>query len=149
LSTDSPRVSGPAADLSFLYDFVCECPNPNIAAAMRALVDYWLSHQTDVPKLDSLATLKERLSNEELIEVSWLLALNPNTPPSVLQDLCTYRAPRANRREQQNRPFDARESVIPSYRRNSDCNSRQFANAASFHNAAHPGRKSGCAIQHG
>jgi hypothetical protein len=89
LSTDSPRVSGPAADLSFLYDFVCECPNPNIAAAMRALVDYWLSHQTDVPKLDSLATLKERLSNEELIEVSWLLALNPNTPPSVLQDLCS------------------------------------------------------------
>ena len=74
--------------LSFLYDFVCECPNPRIAAALRSLVDYWLSNRADAPQLASLSSLKEKLSNEELVEVSWLLAVNPNTPPTVLQDLC-------------------------------------------------------------
>lgn len=75
-------------DLSFLYEFVCECPNPNIATALRALVDHWLAHEADLPKLASLSTLRSQLTNEELIEVSWLLAINPNTPPSVLADLC-------------------------------------------------------------
>ncbi|HEY9790503.1 MAG TPA: hypothetical protein V6D22_08910 [Candidatus Obscuribacterales bacterium] len=75
-------------DLSFLYDFVCECPNPRIAAALRSLVDYWLSHSPDEPKLASLSSLQDILSNEELIQVSWLLAVNPKTPPTVLQDLC-------------------------------------------------------------
>lgn len=82
------------ADLSFLYQFVCECPNPKIAAAMRTLVDHWISRHAETPHLDSLRVLKTRLSNEELIEVSWLLAVNPNTPPSVLQELC-FEAPTA------------------------------------------------------
>jgi hypothetical protein len=78
-----------SADLSFLYEFVCECPNPKIADAMKRLVDHWMAHGTETPQLQALCSLKGKLSNEELIEVSWLLAINPNTPPSVLQDLCS------------------------------------------------------------
>lgn len=78
-----------AVDLSFLYEFVCECPNPKIADAMRKLVDHWISNHTETPQLQALCSLHDKLSNEELIEVSWLLAVNPNTPPSVLQDLCS------------------------------------------------------------
>lgn len=75
-------------DLSFLYNFICECPNPTIAEAMKALVKHWLANKGNSPELASLSMLREKLTNEELIEISWLLAINPNTPPSVLEDLC-------------------------------------------------------------
>ena len=76
-----------AADLSYLYDFICECPNPRITEAMKKLVDHWLEKTTTVPQLTS--AIKEQLNatNEEVVEICWLLAINPNTPPSVLKDL--------------------------------------------------------------
>jgi hypothetical protein len=77
-----------AGDLSFLYDFVSACPNPQITEALQKLVADWLAqptHATDLP-----AAIKEQLglTNEESVEMCWLLAVNPTTPPSLLEDLC-------------------------------------------------------------
>jgi hypothetical protein len=77
-----------AEAMSFLNKFVCECPNEQISKAIDALVTYWLANDTDAPRLDALAQIKNKLSNDEIVQVSWLLAINPNTPPSILQDLC-------------------------------------------------------------
>lgn len=78
-----------ASDLSFLYDFVSECPNPHISEALKKLVAAWLAQPTKVSHLP--AAIKEQLdlTNEDLVQVCWLLAVNPYTPPSVLQDLCS------------------------------------------------------------
>ena len=56
---------------------------------MKDLVNHWLANKEALPELSSLSQLREKLTNEELIEISWLLAVNPNTPPSVLEDLCS------------------------------------------------------------
>jgi len=76
-----------ADDLSYLYDFICECPNPRITQAMKNLVDHWLEKTTTVPELASAIREQLDATNEELVEICWLLAINPNTPPSVLDDL--------------------------------------------------------------
>lgn len=88
MTTNFQPAKHEADDLSYLYDFVCECPNPRITEAMKKLVDSWLAHTDVVPEFTS--ALKRRLENsdEELVEICWLLSINPNTPPSVLQDLC-------------------------------------------------------------
>lgn len=74
-------------DLSYLYNFICECPNPRITQAIKKLVDHWLEKTTTVPELASAIRDQLRATNEELVEICWLLAINPNTPPSVLDDL--------------------------------------------------------------
>lgn len=76
-----------AADLSYLYNFICECPNPRITQAIQRLVDHWLEKTTNVPELASAIRNQLKATDEELVEVCWLLAINPNTPPSVLNDL--------------------------------------------------------------
>jgi hypothetical protein len=92
-----------ASDLTFLYDFVSECPNPNISEAMKELVARWMQHPKTVPHLK--AAIKERLglTNEEVLQVGWLLAINPHTPPSVLEDLCTSGSPELLERIAENR----------------------------------------------
>lgn len=78
-----------ATELTYLYDFICECPNPRITEAMRKLVDHWLANAQSVPEFsEALKGTLER-TDDEVIEICWLLSINPNTPPSVLQDLCT------------------------------------------------------------
>jgi|694.fasta_scaffold116290_3 hypothetical protein len=76
-----------AANLSYLLNFICECPNPKITEAIRRLVDHWLEKTTKVPELASAIRDQLKATNEELVEIRWLLAINPNTPPSVLNDL--------------------------------------------------------------
>ncbi|MFN8550726.1 MAG: hypothetical protein U0103_04495 [Candidatus Obscuribacterales bacterium] len=76
-------------DLSYLYNFICECPNPRITEAIKKLVDHWLEKTTFVPELASAIKNQLQTTNEEEIEICWLLAINPNTPPSVLNDLLT------------------------------------------------------------
>ena len=78
-----------ASDLSFLYDFVSECPNPSISEALKKLVTQWLSHPGKTAHLTKILKEKLEVSQEDLVQVCWLLAINPYTPPSVLQDLCT------------------------------------------------------------
>ncbi len=80
-------------ELTFLHDFVCECPDPSIRTTIRALVDLWLSRPTSTPHLDSLSQLQVVLNSEDWLHISWLLAINPNTPASVLQDLCSEGSP--------------------------------------------------------
>lgn len=81
--------NGPArAQLAYLYNFVCDCPDPVIRTTIEALVDHWLSNPESLPGIDSLKQLEIVLNQEEQLQVSWLLAMNPNTPASVLQDLC-------------------------------------------------------------
>ena len=76
-----------ADDLSYLYNFICECPNPLITQAIKKLVDHWLEKTTTVPELASAMREQLKATNEEIVEICWLLAINPNTPPSVLNDL--------------------------------------------------------------
>ena len=76
-----------ADDLSYLYNFICECPNPRISQAIKKLVDHWLAKTTTVPELASAIRDQLKATEEEVIEICWLLAINPNTPPSVLNDL--------------------------------------------------------------
>lgn len=83
---DQPDSIG-ANDLSYLYNFICECPNPRITQAIKKLVDHWLEKTTSVPELASAIRDQLRATNEEIVEICWLLAINPNTPPSVLDDL--------------------------------------------------------------
>ncbi|MBX9877890.1 MAG: HEAT repeat domain-containing protein [Candidatus Obscuribacterales bacterium] len=78
---------GAANDLSYLYNFICECPNPRITQAIKKLVDHWLKKTTIVPELASAIRDQLQATNEEVVEICWLLAINPNTPPSVLNDL--------------------------------------------------------------
>jgi hypothetical protein len=78
-----------ASDLTFLYDFVSKCPDPNISEAMKRLVASWLARSAEVPHLSRAIKSRLMLTDEELVQVGWLLAINPHTPPSVLQDLCT------------------------------------------------------------
>ena len=76
-----------AEDLSYLYNFICECPNPRITQAIKRLVDHWLEKTTTVPELASAIRDQLQATDEEVVEICWLLAINPNTPPSVLNDL--------------------------------------------------------------
>lgn len=76
-----------ADDLSYLYNFICECPNPRITQAIKKLVDHWLDKATTVPELASAIRDQLKATDEEVVEICWLLAINPNTPPSVLNDL--------------------------------------------------------------
>jgi hypothetical protein len=78
-----------ARDLSYLYEFISECPNPRITDAIKKLVDRWLEKADSIPSFS--ASLKHELetTDDELVEICWLLSINPNTPPSVLQDLCS------------------------------------------------------------
>ena len=76
-----------ADDLSYLYNFICECPNPRITQAIKKLVDHWLEKTTTVPELASAIRDQLKATDEEVVEICWLLAINPNTPPSVLNDL--------------------------------------------------------------
>lgn len=76
-----------AEDLSYLYKFICECPNPQIRLAIEKLVDNWLDKTTTVPELASAIRDQLKATDEEVVEICWLLAINPNTPPSVLNDL--------------------------------------------------------------
>lgn len=76
-----------AGDLSYLYNFICECPNPRITQAIKKLVDHWLEKTTTVPELASAIKEQLKATDEEVVEICWLLAINPNTPPSVLSDL--------------------------------------------------------------
>lgn len=70
-----------------MYNFICECPNPRITQAIKKLVDHWLEKTTVVPELASAIRDQLKATNEEVVEICWLLAINPNTPPSVLDDL--------------------------------------------------------------
>jgi hypothetical protein len=76
-----------ADDLTYLYNFICECPNPRITQAMKKLVDHWLEKTTTVPELASAIRDQLKATDEEVVEICWLLAINPKTPPSVLNDL--------------------------------------------------------------
>ncbi len=78
-----------ADDLSFLYDFISQCPNPQVTEALKKLVAQWLAQPNTVPHLPTTIKKQLLLTNEEVLQVCWLLAINPNTPPSVLQDLLT------------------------------------------------------------
>lgn len=78
-----------AGDLAYLYNFICECPNPRITEAIQKLVNTWLEHSGgSVPQFSE--SLKQALdaTDDEVVEICWLLSVNPNTPPSVLEDLC-------------------------------------------------------------
>ena len=77
-----------ASDLTFLYDFVSECPNPSISEAIKKLVAGWLADPTKVPHLPTAIKAQLALTNEELVQVGWR-RINPLTTPSVLEDLCT------------------------------------------------------------
>jgi len=92
-----------ASDLTFLYEFVSECPNPHISEAMRKIVTGWLADPTKVPHLPTAIKNQLGLTNEDLIQVAWLLAINPYTPPSVLEDLCTDGSPELLERIAENR----------------------------------------------
>lgn len=74
--------------LSYLYDFTCDCPDPQIAAAMKTLVAAWLEKSKDLPHFLRGAEKQLSLNEQQQLQIRWLLALNPNTPPSVLEDLC-------------------------------------------------------------
>jgi hypothetical protein len=78
-----------AKDLAYLYDFICECPNPRITDAIKRLVDRWLETADQLPEFSEALKHEFETTDAEAIEISWLLSINPNTPPSVLQDLCS------------------------------------------------------------
>lgn len=80
---------GDAADLSYLYNFICECPNPKISEAIKLLVDRWLTSVDTIPEFSEAFKRTLEATNDEMIEICWLLSINPNTPPSVLNDLCS------------------------------------------------------------
>jgi hypothetical protein len=77
-----------AGDLAYLYNFICECPNPRITEAIRKLVDTWLEKSGSVPQFTEPLKQALEASDDEIVEICWLLSINPNTPPSVLEDLC-------------------------------------------------------------
>jgi hypothetical protein len=75
-------------DLSYLYDFICECPNPRISDALKKLVDHWLKSPKSVPDFSAILKKSLETTDAEMVEICWRLSINPKTPPSVLQDLC-------------------------------------------------------------
>ena len=74
-------------DLSFLYDFSCDCPDARIADALKGLVARWLLPDGRIPHFLGLVERELHLSGAEAAHVRWLLALNPNTPPAILDEL--------------------------------------------------------------
>lgn len=76
-------------ELSYLYDFICQCPNPRIATALTTLIESWLQHADAVPSFSEEFKKRLHMTADEIIEISWLLAVNPKTPPAVLNELCT------------------------------------------------------------
>lgn len=78
-----------AMDLSYLYDFICDCPNPKISTAMRALVDRWLIGVETLPQFSEAMKKQLEAADADVIEICWLLSINPKTPPAVLNDLCS------------------------------------------------------------
>lgn len=87
-TTGQPRKLD-ADDLSFLYDFVSECPDPQITAALQKLVTEWLAKASHSTSLAAAIKGQLGLTNEESVQMCWLLAVNPATPPSLLEDLCS------------------------------------------------------------
>ena len=92
-----------AGDLPFLYNFVSECPHPQISESLKRLVTELFQHPTGIPRMSMQIKTKLDLTNEELLEAAWLLAINPHTPPSVLRDLCTETSPELLERIAENR----------------------------------------------
>lgn len=76
-----------AKDLSYLYGFISQCPNPVISEAMTKLVDGWLTAPGKVPHFSDELKTQLMATNDELLQVGWLLAINPATPPAVLHEL--------------------------------------------------------------
>ncbi|HEY9869881.1 MAG TPA: hypothetical protein V6D08_12000 [Candidatus Obscuribacterales bacterium] len=75
-------------ELSYLHDFSCDCADPRIAEALKMLVANWLAESPHLPHFLRGAEKELNLTEEQGLQIKWLLALNPNTPPTVLEDLC-------------------------------------------------------------
>jgi len=78
-----------AGDLTYLYEFICQCPNPTISEAIKKLVDGWLARVGTIPHFSEAIKQQLMVTNDEMVEICWLLAVNPLTPPTVLSDLCS------------------------------------------------------------
>jgi hypothetical protein len=74
-------------DLSFLTDFSCECADVRVAEALKDLVARWLLCSDDMPHFLGKVEDELNLTSSEAVHIRWLLALNPNTPPSILDEL--------------------------------------------------------------
>lgn len=71
-------------DLSFAYCFRWECPESQIREALKVLLFNSVAEKTG-PKPVERETKKA--VQEEAARIRWLLAINPNTPPPVLEHL--------------------------------------------------------------
>ncbi|HEY9868182.1 MAG TPA: hypothetical protein V6D08_03160 [Candidatus Obscuribacterales bacterium] len=74
-------------DLSFLHNFSCDCPDARIADALKHLVAAWLSSVHEIPHFLGAVEEELHLTGAEAVHIRWLLALNPNTPPAILDEL--------------------------------------------------------------
>ncbi|MBI4533102.1 MAG: hypothetical protein HY711_04070 [Candidatus Melainabacteria bacterium] len=74
------RPDSQSYDLSFAYKFKWECPDKDVHEAFKVLLCAGSSAQRG----DSVG---EALSQQELGRIQWLIAINPNTPPPVLDSL--------------------------------------------------------------
>lgn len=77
---------GRAYDLSFAYRFHWDRPEKQIKEALKVLL---CNCATDKPDNQAQSVEKEskRAAEEEATRIRWLLAINPNTPPPVLEHL--------------------------------------------------------------
>jgi hypothetical protein len=76
------------SELHILYNSLADYENTNIVQAIKLLVEEWLNTE-DLPHFIGVIRQNLGLNDAEIKLACWLFALNPNTPPSVLQDLCT------------------------------------------------------------
>jgi len=77
-------------DLSFAYNFQWDCPDRFIKETFRVLLGMRLNDQ--VVRHDARSD-PTKLSSEELERVRWLIAVNPSTPPPVLDNLVERGSP--------------------------------------------------------
>lgn len=79
-------------DLSFAYCFHWESPERQIREALKVLLFDAMTETQAKSEQNSQERESKRSAQDEAANIRWLLAINPNTPPPVLEHLSRDRS---------------------------------------------------------
>jgi hypothetical protein len=74
-------------DLSFAYRFKWDIPERQLKEALKVLLFNGLADSQAKPEVKAAEQERKNAVQEEAARIRWLLAINPNTPPPVLEHL--------------------------------------------------------------
>ncbi len=77
-------------DISFAYRYHWGVPEKKVREALKVLLFNGLAESPGKAATKALESEKKNAGQDEAARIRWLLAINPNTPPPVLDHLSKY-----------------------------------------------------------